>query len=158
MSANTPTDRLPLVERMARLLAVQSASDGNSTLGPKISDQDYWDLVLTDSRRDNYRRRAEALIALARENQDEPGVDYKAMPAETKVETIKAMGFIPMGDPHTRDCPTNYGTGFICTCVPDATVWAQPADVDAFRGETWEQRLAQSKARDRRRQEKEDRD
>lgn len=66
---------------------------------------------------------------------------------ERKVELVKAMGFIPTWDPHTRDCPTNFGPGNRCSCVPDATLWAAPSDVAEYMHETWEERLAAARRR-----------
>lgn len=73
--------------------------------------------------------------------------DPRDWPAETKVALIEAMGFTPMRDTHTSDCPAGMSWGYVCNCVPDATMWAQPADVDAFRHETWDERLAAAKKR-----------
>lgn len=64
----------------------------------------------------------------------------KTLPAAQKVELITAMGFSPMGSDHTRDCPYVWDSGLRCNCVPEATVWTQPCDVDALRGETYEER------------------
>lgn len=74
-------------------------------------------------------------------------VDYKSMPAADKVAILLAMGFSPQHDAHTLDCPAAMDGGNRCNCVPDATVWVQPADVDEFRHETWAERLAYAKAR-----------
>lgn len=74
-------------------------------------------------------------------------VDYKSMPAADKVAILLAMGFSPQHYAHTPDCPAAMDGGNRCNCVPDATVWVQPADVDKFRHETWHERLAKSRAR-----------
>lgn len=72
-------------------------------------------------------------------------------PAELKVALVRAMGFTPMRDPHDYSCPQAMAddgeeeeeeTGYLCQCVPPATRWSQPQDVDELRGETWEQRAA----------------
>lgn len=67
---------------------------------------------------------------------------YRSMPAEQKIAVIRAMGFSPQGANHDEDCPATI-SGYRCNCVRPATVWAQPADVDAFRHETYEERMAE---------------
>lgn len=65
----------------------------------------------------------------------------KDLPPGLKIEIIKAMGFTAMASDHGWDCPHQMGAGLVCQCVPPATVWNQPADVNTFRGETWKLRL-----------------
>lgn len=90
-----------------------------------------------------------AFVDLEDEEEQETGTGglvalAKDMPADRKVELIKAMGFQPIGSDHTADCPYAVDPGLICQCVPPATQWAQPRDVDELRGETWEQRREQA--------------
>lgn len=66
----------------------------------------------------------------------------KTLPPEVKIQLIKAMGFTAMGDDHDTDCVGRPGSGFVCNCVPPATWWTAPNDVDVHRKETWEDRLA----------------
>lgn len=70
------------------------------------------------------------------------------LPAEFKVELITAMGFQPTGSDHQWDCGYQFDPGIRCNCIPPATVWSQPCDVDVLRGETMEQR--RNDKRDRR--------
>lgn len=73
--------------------------------------------------------------------------DPKDWPPEEKVRLITAMGFTPTFDEHNADCPARMDPeGFICICVPSATFWVQPKDVDEFRHETWGERVAARKA------------
>lgn len=70
----------------------------------------------------------------------------KSLPAEFKIKLLEAMGFTPMGDDHDDDCDRRkYGPGIRCNCVPPATWWNQPKDVDEFRRETWEHRLEKAR-------------
>jgi hypothetical protein len=73
-------------------------------------------------------------------NMDELLEQAKSLPADFKIKLLEAMGFSPVGSDHTDDCPHNFDSGLICQCVPPATMWSQPSDVDEARGETWEQR------------------
>ncbi|MER5754375.1 hypothetical protein [Streptomyces sp. NPDC002088] len=62
---------------------------------------------------------------------------------EQKVALLEAMGFKPVGGDHDDDCVRRtHGSGFRCICVPPATMWSQPRDVEAYRKETWEDRRA----------------
>lgn len=72
---------------------------------------------------------------------------FTTMTAEEKVAALDAMGFTPLGSDHQPDCPYALDPGLRCNCVPPATVWAQPHDVDVLRGETWEQRKAAPRRR-----------
>ena len=66
-----------------------------------------------------------------------------SLTGEQKVQLMEAMGFRPLGADHQDDCIRyTHGAGFVCGCVPPATVWGQPRDVDVFRKETWEDRRA----------------
>lgn len=60
--------------------------------------------------------------------------------AVQKIEIVKAMGFRPGGSDHQWDCGYQFDPGIRCNCVPPATTWSQPADVDVYLGETWEER------------------
>lgn len=71
----------------------------------------------------------------------------KHMPPAAKVAIIRAMGFTPMRDAHTRDCPRALDSGLVCNCVPDPTEWAQPKDVIEYQNETWDERRAAALAR-----------
>lgn len=64
-----------------------------------------------------------------------------------KVEIIEAMGFVPTWDPHQADCVARSDSGLICICVPDPTMWRPPLDVQTYRRETWDDRLAAANAR-----------
>lgn len=66
----------------------------------------------------------------------------KTLPPEVKLQLIKAMGFIATGDDHDGECIGRPGSGYVCNCVPPATWWHAPNDVDVYRKETWEDRLA----------------
>jgi hypothetical protein len=66
----------------------------------------------------------------------------KSLTGEQKVELVSAMGFQPVGDDHDADCVAPHARGIRCGCVPPATSWGQPRDVDEFRKETWEDRVA----------------
>jgi hypothetical protein len=55
------------------------------------------------------------------------------------------MGFTPIGDDHDSDCMAPHGRGINCNCVPPATSWAPPNDVDVLRKETWDDRVALAK-------------
>lgn len=66
-----------------------------------------------------------------------------SLTGEQKVQLVRAMGFRPTGNAHQDDCPRwTHGAGFRCGCVPPATLWSQPRDVDVYRKETWNDRLA----------------
>jgi hypothetical protein len=67
-------------------------------------------------------------------------VNWPSLPAARKVAILTAMGFTPTGSSHQPDCPYTIDAGNKCNCVPPATMWAQPRDVDAHRGETYEER------------------
>lgn len=83
---------------------------------------------------------------------DVPIASLRSIPAELKMAIIKAMGFRPMGEMHTRDCPAAMSSGIICQCVPGPTEWSPPNDVMVHMGETWEERLAAARARKARRE------
>jgi len=73
-------------------------------------------------------------------------VDWASLPAEQKVEIIKAMGFSRQSEPHQPDCPRGmFGSGYICQCVPPSDRFCMADDVAEHLGQTWGQR------RDRRR-------
>lgn len=76
-------------------------------------------------------------------------VDYKNMDAAEKVRIIQAMGFTPTGDDHDSGCAKLVNRGYICNCVPPATWWMQPSDVDVLRHETYEERRAKADRRSR---------
>ena len=73
----------------------------------------------------------------------------KQLPAAEKLRALKAMGFTAFREPHTYDCPRNVSDGFRCNCVRPPTHWGAPEDVSMHMGETWEQRRAESLARDK---------
>jgi hypothetical protein len=83
---------------------------------------------------------AEPAPAAAPANWEDLLAQAKNLPAQLKVDALKAMGFNPVGSDHTAECPYVLDSGYVCNCVPPATMWAQPKDVDELRGETWEQR------------------
>lgn len=60
---------------------------------------------------------------------------WRTLSAERKVEIITAMGFTPLGESHQPDCPYAHDAGLRCNCIPPATVWGQPRDVDELRHE-----------------------
>lgn len=69
--------------------------------------------------------------------------DWKTLDPATKVKIVEAMGFVPRRSEHDRECPREIGgSGYICQCVGEPTEWGAPRDVQEFRGETWEQRVA----------------
>jgi hypothetical protein len=70
-----------------------------------------------------------------------PAGDPRNWTAERKVELITAMDFTPIRDDHHPDCPHSDGAGYRCRCVPAATVWSQPPEVDFLRHETREERF-----------------
>jgi hypothetical protein len=76
-----------------------------------------------------------------------PPGDPKNWPPEGKVALITAMGFSPIREDRHPDCPHSGSAGYPCSCVPDATVWSQPPDVDFLRHETWEERFARAQKR-----------
>lgn len=85
----------------------------------------------------------EALRELTDRTFDDLKTIVASLTGEQKVALVKAMGFRPMGDDHDHDCVRRtHGSGFRCNCVPPATTWGQPRDVDVFRKETWDERLA----------------
>jgi hypothetical protein len=86
----------------------------------------------------------EKVTAIVVEGIDDLLAQAKDLPPDVKVRLVEAMGFTPMGDDHDYDCIGGPGSGFRCNCVPPATVWNGPSDVDVFRKETWEDRLALS--------------
>lgn len=87
--------------------------------------------------------REEALRSLTAEAVDEMETFVKTLTGEQKVRLIRAMGFSPLGSAHDDSCIRyTHGPGFICICVPPATVWSQPDDVDKARKETWDDRRA----------------
>ncbi len=91
-------------------------------------------------------RREEALRSLSVESFEGLKAVADALTGEQKVALVNAMGFSPMGSDHQDDCPRyTHGSGFRCCCVPTATVWSQPSDVDVYRKETWDDRLALAK-------------
>lgn len=73
---------------------------------------------------------------------DELLAQAKDLDPETKVKLVEAMGFVPMGSSHDDDCDSRFGGGIRCNCVPPATTWHGPTDVDVHRKETWDDRLA----------------
>lgn len=85
-------------------------------------------------------------LFIAHSPNDMDAVVWRDLPAERKVEIIKAMGFSPVGEPHTWDCPGNY-SGNRCNCVPGPTLWSQPNDVLQYRHETWEERRQAARER-----------
>lgn len=87
--------------------------------------------------------REEALRNLTTEAVDKLTAVAATLTGEQKVQLVKAMGFSPTGADHQDDCVRyTHGPGFICICVPPATMWSQPDDVDRARKETWEDRKA----------------
>ena len=87
--------------------------------------------------------REEALREMTEHTFDDLKTLATSLTGEQKVQLLRAMGFSPMGSRHQDDCTRyTHGPGFICICVPPATVWTQPHDVDVFRKETWEDRKA----------------
>jgi hypothetical protein len=79
-------------------------------------------------------------------NMDELLEQAKNLPADFKIKLITAMGFSPTGSDHQDDCIRyTHGTGFRCGCVPPATWWNSPKDVQEFRKETWDDQLAKAK-------------
>lgn len=71
----------------------------------------------------------------------------KNLPPEAKVELFRYLGMSLVWDPHDLDCAAPHIRGIQCNCVPPASMWRHPKDVEVFLGETWEERLA--KAEDR---------
>lgn len=69
----------------------------------------------------------------------------KSLPAEFKIKLVEAMGFKPVGSAHAADCPAMLDSGNRHNCVPPATMWSAPRDVQEERGETWEQRLQRAR-------------
>ena len=95
--------------------------------------------------------REEALREMTEHTFDKLKTLATSLTGEQKVELLKVMGFSPTGADHQDDClHYTHGPGLICICVPPATLWGQPSDVDVFRKETWEDRkaLAQQWARE----------
>lgn len=87
--------------------------------------------------------REEALRSLTAQSVDDFEVFAKSLTGEQKVHLVRAMGFSPIGSDHDGDCIRyTHGPGFICICVPPATTWSQPRDVDEYRKETWDDRKA----------------
>jgi hypothetical protein len=68
----------------------------------------------------------------------------RRLPATRKVELLREMGFSPVAADHDGDCPAPHVPQTPCQCVPPATVWAQPGDVDELLGQTLQQRLAKA--------------
>lgn len=71
----------------------------------------------------------------------------KALPPEAKVELFKYLGMSRVGDSHDADCSAPHMGGIACQCVPPASTWQHPKDVEVFLGETWEERLKRAEAR-----------
>lgn len=69
----------------------------------------------------------------------------KKLPPELKVALVKGMGFTPVGDPHTPECPSQWDSGLRCNCVPGPTGWFPPKDVQIYTHDTWDERLAKRK-------------
>lgn len=73
----------------------------------------------------------------------------RGLSAEMKIKVIIAMGFSPVGGDHDATCSAmgdfddeDEPSGLRCNCVPPATSWSQPGDVDEHRHETWNERRA----------------
>jgi len=78
-------------------------------------------------------------------------LDWAGLPPEEKLRIVKVMGFTGLANPHTADCPAGYGSGYLCQCVPEPTLYQPPQDVLEYLGETWEDRLAKARERDQER-------
>lgn len=90
--------------------------------------------------------REEALRSLTAESFEGLKAIADSLTGEQKVQLVQAMGFRPTGSDHQDDCPRyTHGTGFRCCCVPPATSWSQPSDVNVYRKETWDDRLARAR-------------
>lgn len=74
-------------------------------------------------------------------NMDDLLAQARNLPPDVKINLIQAMGFTAMGDDHDDDCVGRPGSGFVCNCVPPATWWNAPNDVDVYRKETWDDRV-----------------
>jgi hypothetical protein len=87
--------------------------------------------------------REEALRSFTADSVESLKALADGMTGEQKVALVEAMGFTPMGSDHQDDCIRyTHGRGFRCNCVPPATVWNQPHDVNVYRKQTWEDRKA----------------
>lgn len=65
----------------------------------------------------------------------------RALPPEQKIELFEALGMRRVGDNHDPDC-TGRNTSAPHNCVPPASTWGHPKDVEAYLREAWEDRLA----------------
>lgn len=121
-------------------------------IGRKCSASPAWDGhppdALTTSVEDRLDR-LEQLAGISRTPEAPAVVDNavlfaqaRNLPPALKVQLVEAMGFTPKGSAHDNDCPAPHMRGIRCNCVPPATVWSAPNDVDVHRKETWEDRLA----------------
>lgn len=71
----------------------------------------------------------------------------KALPAEEKVELFKSLGMSCVGENHQPDCLQFYG-GY-CNCIPPASMWTHPKDVEVFLKETYDDLYAEAQRRQR---------
>lgn len=80
-------------------------------------------------------------------SKDELFAAVAALPPEDKVALFKHLGMSRVGDNHTYDCPGGPTTGLVCNCVPPASMWTHPKDVEVHLKETWKDLLALAEAR-----------
>jgi hypothetical protein len=71
-----------------------------------------------------------------------------ALSPEEKIALFKGLGMSRVGDNHQPDCGPPAETGIRCNCVPPASSWSHPEDVEVFLKETWEDRLERAKKRE----------